>query len=65
MQNFGFTKETEIWFRAGYYKTIEKLLDKGESFITDSLMEDDVAFITNVAHITPRDNKVVDLIEVT
>ena len=65
LTNQGFTSETEIWCSAGFYKTIQELLDKGESFITDSLMEDDVAFITNVAHITPRVDKVVELIEVT
>lgn len=65
MYNFGFTPDTEIWCSAGFYKTIQQLMDKKEAFITDSFMEDDSAFITNVAHITPRGSKVVDLIEVT
>lgn len=65
MHNFGFTPDTEIWCSAGFYKTIQQLMDKKEAFITDSFMEDDSAFITNVAHITPRVDETIELLEIT
>lgn len=60
----GFARDTEVWCSAGFYKTIEKLAEKKEFFMTDSFDEDQIAFVVNRAAAV-KSAEECELVEVT
>ena len=63
-QNFGFTPETEVWCSAGFYKTMQELGRRDETFMSDSFDKDSVTFVTNKARMLYR-GEATELIEIT